>query len=85
MKRIKPEDAPVQPGPRTSTKWLPLKEALLAGDAVCISPDEFTTEHNARASIKVNADRWGFKVTVRKDSKTGDLYVFRLPDEGEQD
>lgn len=83
MKRIKPEDAPVQPGPRTQHKWGPVKEALLAGDAVCISRSEFENEHSVRASVKVNADRWGIKITVRKDPATGDLYVFPLPSEDE--
>ena len=82
MKFINPEDAPVRPRPRrNSAKWRPIQEALKEGKVAVIGADEYDDELATRNSITISLRRWGTAVTIRKDSDTGDLYVFPKPEE----
>jgi hypothetical protein len=82
MKTINPADAPVQPTSRNnSAKWRFIEHALRDGQAVVIEAHEYTDEIKTRNSITVSLKRWGLAITIRKDSKTGDLYVFLKPEE----
>jgi len=84
MKTINPDDAPVQPTQRSNSgKWRPIEVALRNGQAVVIEAHEYDDELKTRNSITVSLKRWGVPVTIRKDSATGDLYVFRKPEEDE--
>jgi hypothetical protein len=82
MKFIDPEDAPMRPTPRrNSAKWRPIQEAIKDGKVVVLTPDEYEDELATRNSITISLRRWGTAVTIRKDSDTGDLYVFPKPEE----
>lgn len=82
MKTIDPKDAPVQPTAlATAAKWRPIEAAIRAGLAAVIERHEYEDELKTRNSITVSLKRWGVPVTIRKDPETGDLYVFRKPEE----
>ena len=85
MKFIDPEDAPVQPTPRQPHgTWRPVYDGIVAGQAVVLEKSEYNDENKTRNAISLSMRRWGVPVTIRKDSKTGDLYVFKK-DDGDDD
>jgi len=59
-------------------KWGPMLDAVAAGKAVVLSAAEvaeYVSETSLRGNISSTAKRAGLRVTVRKDTATGDLYV----------
>jgi hypothetical protein len=79
MKIIKPEEAPINPTARQAHgTWKPVFEALEAGNAVeLVNGEDFVDESRTRNSVSLSMKRWGIIVTIRKDTATGNLYVFR--------
>jgi hypothetical protein len=83
MKFINPDDAPVQPTPRRPLgTWRPVYDAIAAGKAVVLERAEYIDENKTRNAVSLSMRRWGIPVTIRKDPKTGNLYIFRKDEQG---
>lgn len=77
MKFIDVSDVPR----RVRSKWEPVLEALLDGKVVVFEERDvarYSSETSLRGNILTAAKSKGLRVSVRKDRKTGDLYVFPM-------